>query len=177
MTKYNHYHTLFNGCTKKIEDSFSWTIKRESGEKIGNSNNLYGSLQARQIKKYTSYKTQISDKKGILFSISEGVYLFSAQNYRLIHNVSEGIIQSNQSLVLQKVRKKLSGNYICSASNSQGSGKSNQLFISVKCKEKPLKLHHFFCPGERCSQFHMTHFIYACMPSWSPGFDLYKILI
>ncbi|KAL7636737.1 UNVERIFIED_CONTAM: hypothetical protein RMT77_012491 [Armadillidium vulgare] len=54
------------------------------------------------------------------------------QNKKLHHNISEGIIQSNQSLVLQNVRKSMSGNYVCSASNKQGSGTSNQLFISVK---------------------------------------------
>ncbi|XP_037776964.1 nephrin-like [Penaeus monodon] len=50
----------------------------------------------------------------------------------LNHNVSAGIIQSNQSLVLQKVTRKSSGQYTCSATNLHGTGGSNAVQLSVK---------------------------------------------
>ncbi|XP_069981059.1 carcinoembryonic antigen-related cell adhesion molecule 1-like, partial [Penaeus vannamei] len=50
----------------------------------------------------------------------------------LYHNVSAGIIQSNQSLVLQKVTRKSSGQYTCSATNLHGTGGSNAVQLSVK---------------------------------------------
>nr|XP_027211986.1 nephrin-like [Penaeus vannamei] len=49
----------------------------------------------------------------------------------LYHNVSAGIIQSNQSLVLQKVTRKSSGQYTCSATNLHGTGGSNAPCSSV----------------------------------------------
>ncbi|XP_042243451.1 protein turtle-like isoform X2 [Homarus americanus] len=48
------------------------------------------------------------------------------------HNVSAGVIQSNQSLVLQRLTKTSSGQYTCSASNIQGTAGSNAVQLSVK---------------------------------------------
>ncbi|KAK7068112.1 hypothetical protein SK128_027626 [Halocaridina rubra] len=50
----------------------------------------------------------------------------------LIHNVTLGVIQSNQSLVLQRVSRRSSGQYTCSATNTHGLGKSNAVQLSVK---------------------------------------------
>ncbi|XP_066953806.1 uncharacterized protein [Macrobrachium rosenbergii] len=50
----------------------------------------------------------------------------------LIHNVTAGVIQSNQSLVLQRVNRRSSGQYTCSATNVHGHGKSNAVQLSVK---------------------------------------------
>lgn len=50
----------------------------------------------------------------------------------LTHNASARIIRSNQSLVLQKVTRNSSGNYACSALNSEGETVSNQLSLRVK---------------------------------------------
>ncbi|XP_069944398.1 protein turtle homolog A isoform X2 [Cherax quadricarinatus] len=50
----------------------------------------------------------------------------------LSHNVSAGIIKSNQSLVLQGVSRDSSGEYTCSAANLEGSGDSNAVQLSVK---------------------------------------------
>ncbi|XP_071518492.1 uncharacterized protein [Panulirus ornatus] len=50
----------------------------------------------------------------------------------LRQNVSGGVIQSNQSLVLQSVQRTSSGLYICRANNLHGSASSNALQLSVK---------------------------------------------
>ncbi|XP_069944593.1 protein turtle homolog B [Cherax quadricarinatus] len=50
----------------------------------------------------------------------------------ITHNVSAGVIQSNQSLVLQRLTKSSSGQYTCSAANIQGSSGSNAVQLSVK---------------------------------------------
>ncbi|XP_076067139.1 neural cell adhesion molecule 1-B-like isoform X2 [Oratosquilla oratoria] len=50
----------------------------------------------------------------------------------LIQNVSAGIIQSNQSLVLQRVSRNSSGQYTCSATNIQGPATSNAAGLNVK---------------------------------------------
>ncbi|XP_069935616.1 nephrin-like [Cherax quadricarinatus] len=50
----------------------------------------------------------------------------------LSHNVSAGVIQSNQSLVLQSVTRRSSGQYTCTATNLHGLGSSNAVQLSVK---------------------------------------------
>lgn len=47
-------------------------------------------------------------------------FFFLFQGVHLTHNASARIIRSNQSLVLQKVTRNSSGNYACSALNSEG---------------------------------------------------------
>lgn len=40
----------------------------------------------------------------------------------------------NQSLLLQKVSRTHRGSYSCTATNTEGQGESNQLFLRVQCK-------------------------------------------
>ncbi|XP_015924964.1 nephrin [Parasteatoda tepidariorum] len=47
-------------------------------------------------------------------------------------NASTGILISNQSLVLQKVRKDNRGRYKCSAANTEGKGESSELSLEVR---------------------------------------------
>ncbi|XP_071543726.1 uncharacterized protein [Panulirus ornatus] len=53
-------------------------------------------------------------------------------NQVLVHNVSGGVIISNQSLVLQRVVRDQAGRYSCHAHNVVGDGSSNSLRLDVK---------------------------------------------
>ncbi|XP_022245373.1 nephrin-like isoform X2 [Limulus polyphemus] len=63
---------------------------------------------------------------------SEIVWRFDG--HELSTNTSAGIIISNQSLVLQKVKRSNRGHYTCSALNSEGRGESNTVFLRVQYK-------------------------------------------
>ncbi|ROT83732.1 hypothetical protein C7M84_023086 [Penaeus vannamei] len=63
------------------------------------------------------------------------------ENHELEHNVSSGVIISNQSLVLQKVTRAASGNYYCVAFNLEGEGRSNPIMLRVKFLYFSLTLH------------------------------------
>ncbi|MPC85573.1 hypothetical protein E2C01_080354 [Portunus trituberculatus] len=59
--------------------------------------------------------------------------LSCSQGEEISHNISAGIIQTNQSLALQRLTKTSSGQYTCAASNKHGSSGSNAVQLSVKC--------------------------------------------
>lgn len=65
-------------------------------------------------------------------SVNEVKWRF--EGYPLYGNTSAGIIVSNYSLVLQKVRKDHRGNYQCAALNSEGEGRSEEVMLKVKCE-------------------------------------------
>ena len=52
----------------------------------------------------------------------------------LISNPHAGIIISNQSLVLQDVKRQQSGIYTCVAHNIEGDGVSNPMTLNIRCK-------------------------------------------
>ena len=47
-----------------------------------------------------------------------------------------GVITTNQSLVLQKIDRKLSGSFTCQGVNAIGKGSSQEVFLDVKCEDK-----------------------------------------
>lgn len=49
-------------------------------------------------------------------------------------HASRRIIISNQTLVLQSITKASHGQYMCRATNLQGSVSSNDVYVDVKCK-------------------------------------------
>ncbi|XP_032521471.1 nephrin-like [Danaus plexippus] len=57
---------------------------------------------------------------------------FKDQSLKIQQNPSSGIILSDQSLVLQRVNRNASGDYICSAQNSEGSASSNPVSLQVR---------------------------------------------
>lgn len=59
--------------------------------------------------------------------------LWYPQSERLEHNITAGVIVSNQSLVLQQVVRAQAGRYSCQATNTMGLGSSNSLRLDVKC--------------------------------------------
>ncbi|XP_076037714.1 B-cell receptor CD22-like, partial [Oratosquilla oratoria] len=52
----------------------------------------------------------------------------------IAHNVSEGVIVTNQSLVLQRVGRERAGPYACRATNLQGEGISNSIELAIRCR-------------------------------------------
>ena len=56
------------------------------------------------------------------------------QNKALVHSKTEKIIMTNQSLALQDLTRHRSGTYTCAASNDEGEGVSEGVFLPVKCE-------------------------------------------
>ena len=58
-----------------------------------------------------------------------------------------GIIQTNYSLVLQNVRRHMSGKYRCEASNTHGIGTSNSIMLNIRyapyCKFTTTCVHYY----------------------------------
>lgn len=64
--------------------------------------------------------------------IDDLTWLFNDE--QLTTNVSAGVIISNQSLVLQRIRMEQRGQYQCVAHNSMGKSHSNKLELRPQCK-------------------------------------------
>ncbi|KAG0729190.1 B-cell receptor CD22 [Chionoecetes opilio] len=74
------------------------------------------------------------------------------EGVELHHNVTSGVIVSNQSLVLQRVTRNASGNYYCVASNIEGDGQSNPIHLRVKYAPVCRDLHMTYHGAARLEQ-------------------------
>ena len=57
-----------------------------------------------------------------------------SQGIQLSHSPEQGIIFTNISLVLQRIRQRQAGHYMCESSNRVGKGRSEDIVLDVKCK-------------------------------------------
>jgi hypothetical protein len=60
--------------------------------------------------------------------------MLAQQNSSVQHNVSGGVIVSNQSLAVQRVRRSQAGSYACAAANTEGDARSQDLNLVVQCQ-------------------------------------------
>lgn len=58
----------------------------------------------------------------------------------LPHNISQGVIISNHSLVLQGVSRATAGNYSCVGFNAEGDGISPPFSLNVLCKRNSISV-------------------------------------
>ena len=70
------------------------------------------------------------------------------QDNELSHDVSAGVIVSNRSLVLQRVRRTHSGTFTCHAENAEDAASSNGVELKVKCEcsRARLLIANFYLP-------------------------------
>ena len=104
---------------------------------------FFGKQSLKIISKYY-YFPNISDKNLAPPSLSPPLAMRSwkslqpwlfLQGSPLRHDVSSGIIISNQSLVVQRVTRSDAGQYTCHVFNSEGEGVSNEVHLAVKCRK------------------------------------------
>ena len=62
------------------------------------------------------------------------MYLYQNQGEEVLHNVGQGVIVTNGSLVLQHVTREQAGSYTCEASNVEGDQVSRPVVITIMCK-------------------------------------------
>lgn len=74
-----------------------------------------------------------------------GCWSFFQEN-PLIHSIHAGIIISNQSLVLQNVKRQQSGIYTCLAHNIEGDGVSNPVTLNIRCESQKVILYDTLLP-------------------------------
>lgn len=95
--------------------------------------------------------------------------IVSSQGRTLPHNQQQGIIISNQSLVLQGVSRSTAGNYSCVGFNAEGEGVSPPFELNVLCKFYILLFQHFLYVHEK-----FVHWICNCWLSSSFFFILFS---
>lgn len=66
------------------------------------------------------------------------------QGSELHHNITAGVILSDQSLVLQNVNRRQAGDFTCLAVNNEGRGTSNPVTLRVRCEYKIFSFLFFF---------------------------------
>ena len=117
----------------------------------------------------TSYSWYPSTKPSILSVIAplrKLCFFFCCKGVAIVADRSKGIVQSNMSLVLQRVSRRSSGAYTCTASNRLGAATSNELQLTVKCEYKKISKRYWL---------HRT-FLYVKM-LYGQGSSIFAILL
>ena len=70
----------------------------------------------------------------ICFGSNDISHISLWQGHRLSHSPEDGIIFTNFSLVLQRINQSQAGDYMCESANRVGKGRSENIFLDVKCK-------------------------------------------
>lgn len=60
------------------------------------------------------------------------------QGRELTNTFNDGVVISNQNLVITGVKRSHMGLYTCTANNSEGEGESNQALLEIQCELKLL---------------------------------------
>ncbi|KAG8192242.1 hypothetical protein JTE90_014100 [Oedothorax gibbosus] len=126
--------TLTNSA---IEDGWTLTVQFVPELKLS----LGAKIQPDTVKEGTDVFFECNVKANPL--VNEVKWRF--EGFPLQGNTSGGIIVSNRSLVLQKVKKEHRGSYQCTAVNSEGEGRSNEVMLKVKyapvCRHPNVAVH------------------------------------
>ncbi|KAI9584269.1 hypothetical protein GQX74_006164 [Glossina fuscipes] len=118
-----------------------------------------------------SYNARVQLTK-IHLLVKDTIYrlLYGMPGKELHHNISAGVILSDQSLVLQSVSRASAGDYNCLAVNSEGKGSSNPVTLRIRLHIK----------GDECmkhdrrnssSDFNSRQRIHNCTPKCYPEED------
>lgn len=79
------------------------------------------------------HNVRLSFPSQILFDLQfHFVFLVTPQGLELRHNIS---ILSDESLVLQSVKKDSAGDYTCQSTNAEGSSSSNTVTLRIRCED------------------------------------------
>ena len=89
------------------------------------------------------------------------------QGKPLKYSLEEGVIITNQSLVLQKVRRQESGLYQCQAINSEGTGSSNTVQLPIKCKFEIFMQQQRWCAFTQCVKIRKKVSFFKNSPNWT----------
>ena len=76
----------------------------------------------------------VSDRLAGVVITNGSVTVFTLQGIPLVSDSLAGVVITNGTLVLHQITRDASGDYTCSAENSEGSGTSHPVQLRVHCE-------------------------------------------